>query len=317
VRQQVKAVFPLRSLSEANHRQVVGRQLARSRHRWDDGQVLHLHHLSERNQQQVHVRDLERAHRPQVSRPRHLNADNGQADQAQRRLSTNRVNLPLADQSRVRLRAVARRTIHRDAAEAPNVRQRARARARGQTSIAAVLNSERRRKPVILVVSRRRPDLLVKRAPQETGAKARLVNLADNRREVEGKLQGSSAVSGNQNRLPISRSAGAKSRREERHRRAHNNFRQNFSSGSGAKLRSRFFQRIFCRASVSDAEPRPTHPRQNPFDMATVSSVRPDQLEQDSLGYNSIFRELILMFEGGGRSHPAAIAIFRANHMIH
>jgi hypothetical protein len=49
--------------------------------------------------------------------------------------------------------------------------------------------------------------------------------------------------------------------------------------------------------------------------MATVSSAQRDQLELDSLEWNSTFRELIPKFEGGGQSRPAAIPIFRAHHM--
>jgi hypothetical protein len=51
--------------------------------------------------------------------------------------------------------------------------------------------------------------------------------------------------------------------------------------------------------------------------MATVSIARPDQLELDFLECSSTSRELIPTSEGGDQSRPAAIATFRARHMIH
>ena len=117
------------------------------------------------------------------------------------------------------------RTIHRVAAEDLNVKGSAllRQRAWAATSVAS-LNSERRRKSVTLAVNRRRVVLLGKRAARENEGKGPLVNLADNRREVERKLQASSTAHGNQSASPISRSVEAKSRKGERHRRVHNNF---------------------------------------------------------------------------------------------
>ena len=66
---------------------------------------------------------------------------------------------------------------------------------------------------------------------------------------------------------------------------------------------------------MSDAERLSIHRRQNLFDMATVSSALPDQLELDSLECSSTFHELIPTFEGAGQSRPAAIAIFRVHYM--
>ena len=66
---------------------------------------------------------------------------------------------------------------------------------------------------------------------------------------------------------------------------------------------------------MSDADRSIRH-RQNLFDMATVSSARPNQLEPDSLECNSIFRGLIQTFEEDGQSRPVAIAIFHARRAI-
>jgi hypothetical protein len=70
-----------------------------------------------------------------------------------------------------------------------------------------------------------------------------------------------------------------------------------------------------CRAAVSDADSS-IHYRQNLFDMATVSSAWPNELEPDSLGCNSTFRGLIQTFEEDGQSRPVAIAILRPCHTI-
>ena len=66
---------------------------------------------------------------------------------------------------------------------------------------------------------------------------------------------------------------------------------------------------------MSDAGPSIRH-WQNLFDMATVSSARPNQLEPDSLECNSTFRGLIQTFEEDGQSRPVAIAIFRTRRTI-
>jgi hypothetical protein len=54
-----------------------------------------------------------------------------------------------------------------------------------------------------------------------------------------------------------------------------------------------------------------------PFDIATVSSSRPNPLELDSLECSSTFREWIPTFEEGGQNLPAAIAILHMFDMIH
>ena len=108
-----------------------------------------------------------------------------------------------------------------------------------------------------------------------------------------------------------------KADKSKRHPPGHNNFgaitpaapeREN----SGAAF---WLTLPLARASVSDADPSIRH-RQNLFDMATVSSAWPNQLEPDSLECSSTFRGLIQTFEEDGQSRPVAIAIFRARHTI-
>jgi hypothetical protein len=60
---------------------------------------------------------------------------------------------------------------------------------------------------------------------------------------------------------------------------------------------------------VADADLGFIRRRQILFEMATVSSVQPSQVELDSLECSSIFRGLIPTFKGDGRTRPAAIAI--------
>lgn len=175
-------------------------------------------------------------------RLRHLNA--AEADQARglrslRHPRQNRAGHLHAGWARVQVRLVVRKIFRRRVA-----RNSALLRQRGRLdSSAAVLNIEHRLGYVSLAVRRLRAALLTNCKPREKEGRAPMVNLADSRREVERKLQASSAAHGNQSAPPISRSAEAKNQKKEHRRQGLNNSGAIFTAAPERRIRSRFFYR--------------------------------------------------------------------------
>jgi hypothetical protein len=147
-----------------------------------------------------------------------------------------------------------------------------------------------------------------KREVEEREGRVRMVNLAASQ-ELERLLQLTAGKG--------SRSAERKRARGHHRHADHNNFLLISLAASEQKSGAAFL-RVSCRAfAAANTILCSTHLRQNLFDMATVSSVRPSQLELDSLECSSTCRELTLTFVEDDQSRPAAIAIFRSRRMTH
>ncbi len=177
-----------------------------------------------------------REHRAQ--RPHNLSAHH--------RHRQNRVGRQFAGWARVqvRVRLEVLRIFRRVAANQLNVRDSALLRQRGRLDpSAAVLNIEHRLDYVSRPVRRLRAGLLTNCKPREKEGRAPMVNPADSRREVERKLQASSAAHGNQSAPPISRSAEAKNQKKEHRRRVHNNSGAIFTAAPEEKSGAAFFYR--------------------------------------------------------------------------